>query len=65
MQGSLLEKVLESLKELLQEATWDCYDTGIQLQALDNSHVYSLLSVSLRADGFNKFRCDRHSCQWA
>jgi len=58
VQGSLLKKVLESLKELLNEATWDCSDTGIQLQAMDNSHV-SLVSVSLRADGFDKFRCDR------
>ncbi len=32
VQGSLLKKVLESLKELLNEATWDCSDTGIQLQ---------------------------------
>merc|ERR1711972_891163 len=28
------------------------------LQAMDNSHV-SLVSVLLRADGFDKFRCDR------
>lgn len=58
MQGNLLKKVLESLKDLLNEATWDCADSGIQLQAMDNSHV-SLVSVSLRSDGFDKFRCDR------
>jgi len=58
VQGSLLKKLLESVKELLNEATWDCSDTGIQLQAMDNSHV-SLVSVNLRADGFDKFRCDR------
>merc|ERR1712039_590773 len=58
VQGNLLKKVLESLKDLLNEATWDCADTGIQLQAMDNSHV-SLMSVLLRADGFDKFRCDR------
>ena len=58
VQGSLLKKVLESLKDLLKEATWDCSDSGIQLQAMDNSHV-SLVSVNLRADGFDKFRCDR------
>ena len=28
-------------------------------QAMDNSHV-SLVSVNLRADGFDKFRCDRN-----
>merc|ERR1712012_1128482 len=58
VQGNLLKKVLESLKDLLTEATWDCADTGIQLQAMDNSHV-SLVSVNLRADGFDKFRCGR------
>merc|ERR1711899_22563 len=58
VQGNLLKKVLESLKDLLTEATWDCADTGIQLQAMDNSHV-SLVSVNLRHDGFDKFRCDR------
>merc|ERR1712152_57469 len=58
VQGNLLKKVLESLKDFLNEATWDCADTGIQLQAMDNSHV-SLVSVLLRADGFDKFRCDR------
>ena len=58
IQGSLLKKVLDSIKELLKEATWDCSDSGIQLQAMDNSHV-SLVSVSLRSDGFDRFRCDR------
>lgn len=58
VQGNLLKKVLESLKDLLNEATWDCSDTGIQLQAMDNSHV-SLVSVNLRADGFDKYRCDK------
>ena len=32
VQGNLLKKVLESLKDLLNEATWDCADSGIQLQ---------------------------------
>ena len=58
IQGNLLKKVLESLKDLLNEGTWDCADSGIQLQAMDSSHV-SLVSVSLRSDGFDKFRCDR------
>ena len=58
IQGSLLKKTLDSIKDLLKEATWDCSDSGIQLQAMDNSHV-SLVSVLLRHDGFDKFRCDR------
>lgn len=29
------------------------------LQAMDNSHV-SLVSLTLRSDGFDKYRCDRN-----
>ena len=43
VQGNLLKKVLESLKDLLNEATWDCTDTGIQLQ------------VVLKLDHFERF----------
>lgn len=59
LQGSLLKKVMDALKELLNEAAWDCSDAGIQLQAMDNSHV-SLVSLNLRAEGFDKYRCDRN-----
>jgi len=59
VQGSLLKKVLEAIKDLLNEATWDCGQSGITLQAMDNSHV-SLVSLNLRADGFDKYRCDRN-----
>lgn len=59
VQGNLLKKVLDAIKDLLNEASWDCADSGIQLQAMDNSHV-SLVSVNLRAEGFDKYRCDRN-----
>merc|ERR1711894_527121 len=32
--------------------------TGMSLQAMDSSHV-SLVSLMLRSDGFDTFRCDR------
>lgn len=59
IQGSLLRKVLEAIKDLLTEAAWDCNGTGISLQAMDSSHV-SLVSLSLKADGFDTYRCDRN-----
>lgn len=31
----------------------------VQLQAMDNSHV-SLVSLNLRSEGFDKYRCDRN-----
>ena len=59
VQSVILKKVLDAIKDLLNEATFDCSDSGIKLQAMDNSHV-SLVSLSLRADGFDKYRCDRN-----
>ena len=58
IQGSLLKRVLETVKDLLNFATFDCNDKGIQLQAMDNSHV-SLMSVNMRADGFDVFLCNK------
>lgn len=59
VQSSILKKVLDAIKDLLNEATFDCSDSGMQLQAMDNSHV-SLVSLNLRSDGFDLYRCDRN-----
>lgn len=58
-QSHIFKKILEAVKDLLTEATFDCSDSGIQLQAMDNAHV-SLVSLNLRSDGFDKYRCDRN-----
>lgn len=59
VQGSMLKKVLEAVKDLLNEAIFDCSSTGIALQAMDSSHV-SLVSLNMRSDGFETYRCDRN-----
>lgn len=58
-QGSVLKKVLESIKDLVTDANFDCSPTGFSLQAMDSSHV-SLVALLLRADGFEHYRCDRN-----
>jgi proliferating cell nuclear antigen len=58
VQGALLKKVLESIKDLVTDANFDCSPTGFSLQAMDSSHV-SLVALLLRADGFEHYRCDR------
>lgn len=58
-QASLLKKVLDSVKDLVTDANWDCSSSGISLQAMDSSHV-SLVSLLMRTDGFDKYRCDRN-----
>ncbi|CAL8466451.1 g5987 [Coccomyxa elongata] len=58
-QGVLLRKLLDSMKDLVQDANFDCSSTGFALQAMDSSHV-SLIHMQLRSDGFDHFRCDRN-----
>jgi len=58
-QAGLLKKILESIKDLVTEANFECTSSGISLQAMDSSHV-SLVSLLLRADGFEHYRCDRN-----
>ncbi|KAK6544026.1 proliferating cell nuclear antigen [Orbilia ellipsospora] len=58
-QAGVLKKVVEAIKDLVQDCNFDCSDSGIQLQAMDNSHV-ALVSMNLRSDGFSPFRCDRN-----
>lgn len=59
VQGNILKKLLDAIKDLLNEAPLDCSETGISLQAMDSSHV-SLVSLNLRSDGFDTYRCDRN-----
>ncbi|THD18432.1 Proliferating cell nuclear antigen [Fasciola hepatica] len=58
-QADIWKKVVEAIKDLVQEATLDCTENGISLQAMDNAHV-SLVSLLLRNDGFETYRCDRN-----
>ena len=59
VQGSLLKKVLESIKDLVNDANFDCSTTGFSLQAMDSSHV-ALVALLLRSEGFEHYRCDRN-----
>lgn len=54
-----MKKVMESIKDLLNEATWDCSGNGMCLQAMDSSHV-ALVSLMLKSEGFENYRCDRN-----
>lgn len=58
IQGSLLKKIIESLKDLVTEANFDLSPGGVSLQAMDSSHV-ALVALMLRADAFEDYRCDR------
>jgi proliferating cell nuclear antigen len=55
----MADQVVDAIKDLVQDCNFDCNDSGIALQAMDNSHV-ALVSMMLKAEGFSPFRCDRN-----
>ncbi|PFH46290.1 hypothetical protein AMATHDRAFT_8008 [Amanita thiersii Skay4041] len=57
-EAGLLKKLLDAIKELVTDANFECNEEGINLQAMDNSHV-ALVAVLLQASGFQLYRCDR------
>ncbi|KAG7085730.1 hypothetical protein E1B28_003273 [Marasmius oreades] len=57
-EASILKKLLDAIKELVNDANFECNEEGINLQAMDNSHV-ALVAVKLQQTGFRKYRCDR------
>lgn len=59
VQGSVLKKLMDSIKDLVSDANLDCSSSGVSLQAMDSSHV-SLVSLFLRSDGFQHYRADRN-----
>ena len=50
------------MQDLRKDVNFDCSEKGIQVQAMDRSHV--ALSLLLRASIFSEFKCDR-SLPWA
>mmetsp|Transcript_21525 Transcript_21525/g.42285 ORF Transcript_21525/g.42285 Transcript_21525/m.42285 type:complete len:263 (+) Transcript_21525:98-886(+) len=57
-QAQVLKKIVEALKDLVTDAAFEFSDSGLQLQAMDSSHV-SLCYLKLHATGFQHFRCDK------
>lgn len=59
IEGALLKKIVEAVRELVTDANLDCSESGISMQAMDSSHV-SLCAMLIRSDGFDHYRCDRN-----
>uniref|UniRef100_A0A0K0FKL3 DNA sliding clamp PCNA n=1 Tax=Strongyloides venezuelensis TaxID=75913 RepID=A0A0K0FKL3_STRVS len=57
-QASTLKKVVDAIKDLVQDAPFDCSETGMSLQAMDSSHV-ALVSLKMDVSLFDTYRCDR------
>lgn len=58
LQGSLLKKIIEAIRELVTDANLELSEVGIALQAMDSSHV-SLCALMMKSEGFDHYRCDK------
>ncbi|KAJ8602995.1 hypothetical protein CTAYLR_001519 [Chrysophaeum taylorii] len=56
--AQLLKMIVESIKDLVNDANVEVKETGVSLQAMDSSHV-ALVSLNLHSALFSHFRCDR------
>jgi proliferating cell nuclear antigen len=59
--GSMFKKLIEAVKDLCKDVNFECSDEGIQVQAMDGSHV-ALVSIQMKAGdegAFELYRCDR------
>ena len=50
-EGHILKRIVEAIKDLVNEINLDVTPSGISLQAMDTSHV-ALVSLSLSSEGF-------------
>lgn len=57
--AGLLKKILDSIKDLVEQTNFECTKTAISVQAMDSSHV-SLVSLLLRSSGFTEYDCERN-----
>jgi len=58
MKAGILKKILDAIKDLVNESNFECSAEGISLQAMDTSHV-ALVSLLLKSESFEQFRCDK------
>jgi len=56
-QGALLKRVFEAVKELCTDVNIEVNEKGLELQAMDNSHV-SLVILDFKKAAFDFYRCD-------
>lgn len=57
--ASVLKKVIDAVRDLIGDTSWDCTSNGMSLQSMDSSHV-SLVHVLLKSEGFDTYQCSRN-----
>ncbi|XP_067935650.1 proliferating cell nuclear antigen-like [Watersipora subatra] len=57
--SSVMKRLMEAITTLIEDGSFDVSSKGLSLQAMDSSHV-ALVSMCLRNEAFDPFRCDRN-----
>lgn len=57
-EAGLLKRIVDAIKDLVTDCSFEFSDEGMKMQAMDSSHV-SLCALQLDRDAFESFRCDR------
>lgn len=57
--ASVFKKIVESIKEIVIDAKFDCTVFGICLNAMDAAKV-SLVYLNMEASGFEYYKCERN-----
>lgn len=57
-EGAVFKKIIESIKDIIQDVQFEFSSAGMSLQAMETSHVV-LVMLLLRSEGFDSYRCDR------
>jgi proliferating cell nuclear antigen len=55
-EATFFKRIIDSLKGLVEDITFDCETSGMSLQAMDPSHI-ALISFSLPSEFFTTYRC--------
>jgi proliferating cell nuclear antigen len=56
--AALWKRVIDSMKDLVNEANFEFSQTGISIQSMDSAHV-ALVSLGLGREGFTNYQCFR------
>lgn len=58
IEGVILKQIIDSIKDLVTDASFDISQEDMSIQCMDSSHV-SLVDVNLKAAAFDHYRCDK------
>ena len=57
--GNVLKKIVESIKDIVNNVNLEATPSGLSMQAMDPTHV-ALVGLNLKEEGFKSYRADKN-----